>query len=183
MPRILELRREKANLLGYRDFADLVLEDRMAHTGERAQRVSGGSEAQDRGAFPAARTPELPAFAGKPNWSPGTSPITPKSSAPRSTISMRKPCGPISRWRAWCRGCSRSCSGCTEFAWWKSRRSGVGSARQVLRDPRRRIARQHVDGRLLRGLVSAREQARRRLDGRAHHRGIASRHPSSRTPR
>jgi oligopeptidase A len=35
--RILELRREKANLLGYRDFADLVLEDRMAHTGERAQ--------------------------------------------------------------------------------------------------------------------------------------------------
>src|SRR5260370_4731377 len=35
--RILELRREKANLLGYRDFADLVLEDRMAHTGGRAQ--------------------------------------------------------------------------------------------------------------------------------------------------
>ena len=35
--RILELRRDKANLLGYRDFADLVLEDRMAHTGQRAQ--------------------------------------------------------------------------------------------------------------------------------------------------
>ena len=35
--RILELRREKAVLLGYRDFADLVLEDRMAHSGERAQ--------------------------------------------------------------------------------------------------------------------------------------------------
>jgi len=35
--RILELRRAKANLLGYRDFADLVLEDRMAHTGERAE--------------------------------------------------------------------------------------------------------------------------------------------------
>ncbi len=35
--RILELRREKANLLGYRDFADLVLEDRMAHSGDRAQ--------------------------------------------------------------------------------------------------------------------------------------------------
>ena len=29
-----ELRREKANLLGFRDFADLVLDDRMAHTGD-----------------------------------------------------------------------------------------------------------------------------------------------------
>src|SRR5262249_26614529 len=34
--RILELRRDKARLLSYRDFADLVLEDRMAHTGARA---------------------------------------------------------------------------------------------------------------------------------------------------
>jgi oligopeptidase A len=34
---ILRLRREKAELLGYSDFADLVLEDRMAHLGERAQ--------------------------------------------------------------------------------------------------------------------------------------------------
>ncbi|HEX3681854.1 MAG TPA: M3 family metallopeptidase [Bryobacteraceae bacterium] len=34
---ILRLRRDKARLLGYRDFADLVLEDRMAHLGEQAQ--------------------------------------------------------------------------------------------------------------------------------------------------
>lgn len=34
---ILRLRREKANLLGYRDFADLVLEERMAHAGAQAQ--------------------------------------------------------------------------------------------------------------------------------------------------
>jgi oligopeptidase A len=34
---ILRLRREKANLLGYHDFADLVLEERMAHAGEQAQ--------------------------------------------------------------------------------------------------------------------------------------------------
>src|SRR5580692_5462407 len=37
MRSILELRAEKARLLGYRDFADLVLEDRMAHAGDRAQ--------------------------------------------------------------------------------------------------------------------------------------------------
>lgn len=35
--RILELRRAKAELLGFRNFADLVLHDRMAHTGARAQ--------------------------------------------------------------------------------------------------------------------------------------------------
>jgi oligopeptidase A len=34
--RIVELRRTKANLLGFPDFADLVLHDRMAHSGERA---------------------------------------------------------------------------------------------------------------------------------------------------
>src|SRR5580698_2997219 len=37
MRSILELRGDKARLLGYRDFADLVLEDRMAHAGDRAQ--------------------------------------------------------------------------------------------------------------------------------------------------
>jgi len=34
--RILELRRDKARLLGFADFADLVLEDRMAHKGAKA---------------------------------------------------------------------------------------------------------------------------------------------------
>ena len=34
---ILRLRRERASLLGFRDFADLVLEDRMAHSDQRAE--------------------------------------------------------------------------------------------------------------------------------------------------
>ena len=37
LSRILELRRAKAELLGFRNFADLVLHDRMAHSGERAE--------------------------------------------------------------------------------------------------------------------------------------------------
>jgi len=36
LSRILELRRAKAELLGFRNFADLVLHDRMAHSGDRA---------------------------------------------------------------------------------------------------------------------------------------------------
>jgi oligopeptidase A len=36
--RVLELRREKSTLLGFASFADLVLEDRMAHSGERAKK-------------------------------------------------------------------------------------------------------------------------------------------------
>jgi oligopeptidase A len=36
LPRILALRNEKAKLLGFANFADLVLDDRMAHNGDRA---------------------------------------------------------------------------------------------------------------------------------------------------
>ena len=41
---ILRLRRQKAELLGYRDFADLVLENRMAHAGASAQQFVEGLE-------------------------------------------------------------------------------------------------------------------------------------------
>jgi oligopeptidase A len=36
--RVLELRREKARMLGFPDFADFILHDRMAHSGEQAVR-------------------------------------------------------------------------------------------------------------------------------------------------
>ena len=74
--RILELRKEKAQLLGFRDFADLVLEDRMAHTGARAleflEDLKGKTErrfreekrelAEFRRAIEGANAPELDAW-------------------------------------------------------------------------------------------------------------------------
>jgi oligopeptidase A len=59
--KILALRREQARLLGYRDFSDFVLEDRMAKTGERAARFVRELEAKTRTAFERDRA-ELEAF-------------------------------------------------------------------------------------------------------------------------
>jgi oligopeptidase A len=67
--RILELRREKAKLLGYRDFADLVLEDRMAHTGDRAQQFLTDLKQKTAGYFQK-ENQELRAFAGKNELDP-----------------------------------------------------------------------------------------------------------------
>src|SRR5579864_4321783 len=64
MQRILELRREKALLLGYRDFADLVLEDRMAHTGARAQEFLLDLKQKTEAHF-RKENQELSTFAGK----------------------------------------------------------------------------------------------------------------------
>jgi oligopeptidase A len=49
--RLLELRREKARLLGFADFADLVTEERMAKTGAEAQRFVDDLAARTRPAF------------------------------------------------------------------------------------------------------------------------------------
>ncbi|MBZ5594648.1 MAG: M3 family metallopeptidase [Acidobacteriia bacterium] len=64
LSRILELRREKAKLLGFGSFADLVLEDRMAHTGEHAKKflteLKGRTEARFH-----AENEELAQFGGR----------------------------------------------------------------------------------------------------------------------
>ncbi|HKU40948.1 MAG TPA: M3 family metallopeptidase [Polyangiales bacterium] len=62
--RILELRREKASLLGHKDFVDLVLHDRMAKQGERAHAFVADLEARTRAAFEQENA-ELRAFAGR----------------------------------------------------------------------------------------------------------------------
>ena len=49
--RILELRREKARLLGYGDFSDLVTEDRMAKTGAQARAFIEDLREKTRAAF------------------------------------------------------------------------------------------------------------------------------------
>ncbi len=51
LSRILELRRAKAELLGFRNFADLVLHDRMAHTGERAEKFLTDLKAKTEAQF------------------------------------------------------------------------------------------------------------------------------------
>jgi oligopeptidase A len=62
--KILELRKEKAQLLGFRDFSDLVLEDRMAHTGERAQNFLDDLREKTEPRF-REENQELEAFAGQ----------------------------------------------------------------------------------------------------------------------
>lgn len=62
--KILELRREKAVLLGFKDFADLVLDDRMAHTGAKAQAFIADLRAKTEKRF-REENAELEAFAGR----------------------------------------------------------------------------------------------------------------------
>jgi oligopeptidase A len=64
MRNILELRGEKARLLGYRDFADLVLEDRMAHAGDRARHFLEDLRHKTEAAFEKENA-DLLAFSGK----------------------------------------------------------------------------------------------------------------------
>ncbi|HEU4557312.1 MAG TPA: M3 family metallopeptidase, partial [Longimicrobium sp.] len=60
--RVLELRRELAGLLGYRDWADYALEDSMARSGERAVRFEEDLAARTRPYWEAEKA-ELEAFA------------------------------------------------------------------------------------------------------------------------
>jgi len=61
--RILELRRAKAKLLGFASFADLVIEDRMAHSGARAQKFLADLQSKTEARFHQ-ENDELAAFRG-----------------------------------------------------------------------------------------------------------------------
>ncbi len=62
--KILDLRRQKAQLLGFQDFADLVLDDRMAHTGAKAQEFLNELRTKTEPRFKAENA-ELEQFAGR----------------------------------------------------------------------------------------------------------------------
>src|ERR1019366_3706585 len=64
LERILELRREKARLLGFPDFADFVLQDRMAHKGARAMQFLAELKVKTDPFF-ARENAALEAFAGQ----------------------------------------------------------------------------------------------------------------------
>ena len=103
--RILELRREKARLLGFANFADLVLEDRMAHTGARALASWKISKPKPNRAS-AKRIGSCSSFAApskgrkRPSFRLGMSATTPRSTAPPFTPSTKRRCGPTSLWSA-----------------------------------------------------------------------------------
>ncbi|MBV8820223.1 MAG: M3 family metallopeptidase, partial [Acidobacteriaceae bacterium] len=63
--RVLELRNQKAKLLGFRDFADFVLEDRMAHNGGRALEFLAGLKTKTEAKF-RQENAQLEQFAGRP---------------------------------------------------------------------------------------------------------------------
>jgi oligopeptidase A len=67
--RILQLRREKANLLGFSTFADLVLEDRMAKTGDAARKFVATLRDKTKPFF-ARENEDLRKFAGLPKLEP-----------------------------------------------------------------------------------------------------------------
>jgi oligopeptidase A len=69
MRSILKLRAEKARLLGYPDFADLVLEDRMAHAGDRARQFLEDLRHKTEPAFKKENA-DLLAFSGKAELQP-----------------------------------------------------------------------------------------------------------------
>ncbi len=64
LARILELRREKSHLLGFPDFADFVLHDRMAHKGGRAMQFLEALKVKTDPFF-AKENAQLEAFAGQ----------------------------------------------------------------------------------------------------------------------
>ena len=163
--KILELRKEKARLLGFNDFADLVLEDRMAHTGAAAQGFLDALRVKTEARFREENV-ELEAFA-KQELEPWD--IAYWAEKQRAALcdfdeEALRPYFSLERVTSGMFVSSADCWSRRAGAWC----SRMGPDRAFLRRVRREI--QPVSRFVLHRLVPARKQARRRVDGRAHHR-------------
>ena len=109
LARILELRKEKARLLGFPDFADFVLHDRMAHKGEHAMKFLEDLKVKTDPFF-AKENAALEAFAGQKlePWDVG---YWAEKQRRALTISMKSSCARTSRPSAWWTACSPLSSG------------------------------------------------------------------------
>ena len=162
LKKILDLRREKAVLLGFRDFADLVLDDRMAHTGDTAQKFLEDLRVLTEPRFKVENA-ALEKFAGRAlePWDVGYWAEKQRAALYDFDEEALRPYFSL----------DNVVKGMFEIFgrdFWDSRgagdgRSGVGCRGEVLRDLR--CCERGEFGIVLRGLVSAGEQARRGLDG------------------
>ena len=174
LARILELRREKARLLGFPDFADFVLHDRMAHKGEHAMKFLEDLKVKTDPFF-AKENAALEAFAGQKlePWDVGYWAEKQRRALYDFDEEELRPYFPAERVVEGMFAIVERLYGIQgEAARWRSR---VASRRPVLRSAR---SRRRAAGRVLRRLVSARIEARRRLDGSLHYRQLcfAGRH-------
>lgn len=119
MPEILKLRAEKAKILGRNDFADLILERRMARNGKRRSR-SLRTCARNlrvhllRNGRSSWTLPIPRGSSTLPKWRRGRRRTFPKNSAQRSTGSTPNRLDLISRWNPSWRECLKSAKGFTD---------------------------------------------------------------------
>lgn len=131
---IVALRQEKAKLLGYRHFADLTLEDRMAKEGKQAIQFLEQLESRSRPAFERERAElqpsgrNLKARTLRP-FKRGTWATTPRSCAWRGSISTKRLCAPTLPFPLCCRGCSLWWSACSASRWRSARTRKYGTLR------------------------------------------------------
>ena len=171
--RIVELRREKAALLGFANFADLVLEDRMAHTGGRALAFLEDLKTKTEHRF-REENQELLEFRRSlegpdaPAAGPVGRRLLRREAAHRALRFRRGGAAPLLPHGA--RGGRTLRTGAPPLRHPRGRgirRPRLGRRRALLQCPRRG---RRLSGQLLCRLAPARKQARRRLDGRPDHR-------------
>ncbi len=131
MERILALRHELAQLLGFRDYSEDSLATKMADSPDQVldflNDLARRAKPQAQRELDELRDFAREQFGVDPNWKPGTSAITRKSCASIATNYRRRNCGPTSRSPAFCPDCSPSPSGClvSRFVPWRAWKPGI----------------------------------------------------------